>query len=136
MNAKERERFDALVQDAIDSLPARAAAMLDEVPVVVLDRPSAEMLRDVGIDPDEPGAGDDLCGVHSGTAQTDRSVEHSGAIPPVIHLFREAIVSLAGGWDQPGAEEEVYEQVRITLLHELGHQFGLDEDDLEALGYD
>ncbi len=129
-------RFDSLVQDAIDSLPPHLRRLVDEIPVVVLEQPDAKMLKELGIDPADESAPDELCGLHTGTAITEKSIEHSAELPTVIHVFRRGIVSLAGGWDQPNADEEIYEQVRITLLHELGHHFGLDEGDLEDLGYD
>ena len=134
MSPAEQARFDALVEDAIDALPPRVRELLDEVPVVVLDQPEAGMLEDLGIDPGDDEALDDLCGLHTGTAITERSVEHADA-PTVIHLFRRGIVALAGGWEQEGADDEIYEEVRTTLLHEIGHHFGLDEDDLDQLGY-
>jgi predicted Zn-dependent protease with MMP-like domain len=130
------ERFDALVRDAIDALPSRIRELLDEIPVVVLPQPSRPMLKDLGIDPDDPDAADELCGLHTGTAITERSIERSGELPTVIHLFRRGIVSVAGGWDGAEADDRIYEQVRITLLHEIGHHFGLDEGDLAGLGYD
>jgi predicted Zn-dependent protease with MMP-like domain len=135
MSPEEQKRFDSLVEDAIESLPARYRRVLDELPVVVLDEPTPQMLKDVGVDPADPDAADEICGLHTGTAITEKSVER-GDLPTVIHLFRRGIVSLAGGWDQPGADEEVYEEVRTTLLHEIGHHFGLDEGDLEELGYE
>jgi predicted Zn-dependent protease with MMP-like domain len=135
MSKEEQDRFDALVEDAIESLPARYRQVLDEIPLVVLDEPTPEMLKHLGIEPGDPDAGDEICGLHTGTAITERSVEHP-ELPTVIHLFRRGIVSLAGGWDQPGADDEVYEEVRTTLLHEIGHHFGLDEGDLEELGYE
>jgi len=131
----ERDRFDALVEDALEALPPRVRSLLDEVPLVVLDEPTPEMLRDLGIDPADADALDELCGLHSGTAITERSIEHP-ELPDVIHLFRRGIVALAGGWDQEHADERIYEEVRITLLHEIGHHFGLSEEDLEELGYE
>jgi predicted Zn-dependent protease with MMP-like domain len=135
VTGEQRQRFDALVEDAIQALPPRIRALLDEVPVVVLDEPDAAMLRSLGADAHEPGAADEICGLHTGTMLTERSVEHAD-LPTVIHLFRRGILSLAGGWDQPGAEDAIYEEVRVTLLHEIGHHFGLQEDDLERLGFD
>jgi predicted Zn-dependent protease with MMP-like domain len=130
----ERERFDALVEDAIAALPARVRALLDEVPVVVLDEPEPAMLKDLGVDlAKEPDALEEICGLHTGTMLTERTVEH-GDLPTVIHLFRRGIVALAGGW--AAGDDEVYEEVRVTLLHEIGHHFGLDEGDLEELGYE
>jgi len=142
-----RERFDRIVEDVIRALPARYAALLDEISIVVLDEPTPEMLRDLGLDPREPGIADEICGLHTGTALTERSVEQGADLPTQVHLFRRGIVELAGGWQrktiteegetfQVGGEEEIYEEIRITLLHELGHHFGLDEDDLGRLGYD
>jgi predicted Zn-dependent protease with MMP-like domain len=133
MKRRRVERFDELVQDAIEGLPSRYRRLIDEIPVVVLDRPTPEMLRDVGVPTTEA---DELCGLHTGTAITERGVERHGELPTVIHLFRNGIVSLAGGWDHPQADERIYEEIRITLLHEIGHHFGLDEEDLEELGYD
>lgn len=136
MSPQEQDRFDALVEDAIEALPPRVRALLDEVPVVVMDEPSAEMLRELEIDPIEADAVDELCGLHTGVAMTERSIEHSAELPTTIHLFRRGIIALAGGWDQEHAEDEIYEEIRTTLLHEIGHHFGLDEDDLTELGYD
>lgn len=149
MTPEQRERFDALVQDAIQSLPPRFREVLDEIPVVVVDRPDralvAELRREGVLPPARPGddentgegelSDEELMGLHTGIAITDRSVGDSGTLPGVIHIFRDGVVAFAGGWDQPHAEEEIYEEVRVTLLHELGHHFGLDEEDLDRLGY-
>jgi predicted Zn-dependent protease with MMP-like domain len=139
VNRRDRERFDALFDEAIGDLPARVRSLLDEIPVIVLDRPTPEMLRDLGIDPASEAV-NELCGLHTGTALTERSIDVSGDLPTEIHLFRDGIVALAGGWEQDLGGEEVddavYEEIRITLLHEIGHHFGLDEDDLADLGYD
>jgi predicted Zn-dependent protease with MMP-like domain len=144
----DRERFDRLVEDAIDALPAGVRALLDEISVVVLDEPTGEMLRDLGIDAGDADAKAELCGLHTGIALTERSVEFGAELPPQVHLFRRGIVELAGGWKAVeemgedgekrvvGGDDEIYEEIRITLLHEIGHHFGLDEDDLERLGYD
>jgi predicted Zn-dependent protease with MMP-like domain len=128
-------------------LPGNVREMLDHVPVVVLDCPTPEMVQSLKQDGTlEPEAdGMDLCGLHTGVAITERSVEDPGGWglqhasdasgPEQIHLFRIGILDLAGGWEQPNADEEVYEEIRITLLHEVGHHFGLDEGDLDELGY-
>ena len=87
----------------------------------------------------DPREGGRIAGLHTGIARTERSVEHSGELPGQIHLFREGVLHMAGGW--PSRVDEAFlaaldEEIRITLLHEIGHEMGLDEDDLEALGYD
>lgn len=126
----ERERFDALMEEAIDALPENIRALLDETPVIVEDCPPSHIMREMEItDPT------DLCGLHSGTAITERSVEHGHDLPEEIRLFRAGIVAVAGGWDQDDADDAVYGEIWVTLLHEIGHHFGLDEDDLDRLGY-
>lgn len=140
MLPKARRKFDALLEEIIESLPPRVQALLEETPVLVDDRPSRALLAELGLDPRDEG----LCGLHSGTPLTERSVSHGHDLPETIHLFREGIIDQAGGWtpwqddegQQWGGEEEVRRQIRITLLHEIGHHFGLDEADLAALGYE
>jgi predicted Zn-dependent protease with MMP-like domain len=136
VNAPERARFDGLLESVLDGLPAQYRRLLDEAPLVVEDEPSAELLSQLGFDAD-----DDLCGLHEGLARTERSVEMP-SLPDVITLFRRGIIDQAGGWEpgdlegEPcGGEAAVRAEIRITLLHEMGHHFGLDEDDLDRLGY-
>ncbi|MFG0305858.1 MAG: metallopeptidase family protein [Phycisphaerales bacterium JB040] len=132
MTHDERDRFDRLFDGVLTTLPGQAREVIERVPVILEDRPGPEVLREFGIDPDEPEAHLELCGLHTGVMDTELQIEMDGVLPSQIHLFREAIVCHAGGWDDP---EEIRRQIAITLLHEIGHQIGLDEDDLDALGY-
>lgn len=129
----ERERFDTLLEKHLDVLPERFAAFLEEVPLVVEDRPSRELLEEIEI-----SDGGDLCGLHSGVPLTERSVEDHATIPDQIMLFREPIFRMAhlAGRSSRARRDELDRQIRITLLHELGHHLGLDEDQLEELGYE
>jgi predicted Zn-dependent protease with MMP-like domain len=139
----ERDRFDALVERVIAELPEGIGRLIDEMPVVVEDVPDAALLRDLGMNPDEA---DELCGLHTGVANTESSVESPGDLPSQIMLFRVGILAMAGGWEAgveggteasvDAGEESVLAEIRVTLLHEIGHQFGLDEDDLRELGYE
>jgi predicted Zn-dependent protease with MMP-like domain len=146
MTEAQREEFDAILEDVIDGLPRSIGALLNEVSLVVMDRPTPEMVeelrRDGLLTAEEGGDADggDLCGLHTGTGLTERSVEDSGVLPDQIHLFRDGIAALALeeaglGWGEPAAAEAIYEETRTTLLHEIGHHFGLDEGDLDELGY-
>jgi len=134
-----RARFDALLQEVIDELPTGVARLLEEVPVVVIDRPTDAMLRSLGVDPGDAG-GEELFGLHSGPAITERSIEASGELPDEIHLFREGLIRGVGGVRRlerdPHAVESLRREIRVTLLHEIGHHMGLEEDDLFELGYD
>ena len=136
MTPGQSGRFDELVEEAIGELPERIAALLEEMPVVVLDRPDAAMLKDLGLDPNDEAAAGEICGLHTGFSNTELGIESQGVLPSQVHLFRDGIVALAGGWAGPEAEDLIYEQIMVTLLHEIGHQMGLDEDDLTELGYD
>lgn len=131
-----RDIFDAILEAELDALPPQAVAVVDESAVIVEDEPSAEVLRSVGMDPAE---GPDLCGLHDGIPETEQSVDDTYMLPTQIMLFRGPIIRLAGYRVEGGQEvnrAELIEQIHITLLHEIGHQFGLDEDDLSELGYD
>ena len=129
----ERRRFDALLEKHLEALPERFAAFLEEVPLVVEDEPDPELLEGMGMDRD-----DDLCGLHSGVPLTDRGVEESFALPDEIRLYRGPIYRLAKsvGRSRAARRDELDRQIRITLLHELGHHLGLDEDQLADLGYE
>jgi predicted Zn-dependent protease with MMP-like domain len=136
---RDRERFDALFEEVLDALPPAIHELIEEAPVILDDRPPRKLLRELGMDPSE----DDLCGLHTGIPLTQRTVQDSGQLPDVIHLFRQGIIDHAGGWEEGedeegpfGGEARIREEIRITLLHEIGHHFGLDEDDLARLGYD
>ena len=140
MNKAERDRFDGLLEDVMDALPPRVRRLLDEAPLIVDDRPSEQLLKELSMTMED----DILCGLHSGVPLTERSVTHSGELPETIHLFREGILEEAGGWERWqdeddlwwGGEVRVKEEIRITLLHEIGHHFGFDEDKLAELGYE
>lgn len=123
----QRDRFDAVFEDILESLPDHIHELIERVPVIVEDRASRKLLVELGMDPDE----DDLFGLHTGVPMTEKSVEGE-AVPgeDYIMIFREPILAMAAGDPEVLARE-----VRITLLHEIGHQFGLDEDDLADLGY-
>ncbi len=127
-----RLRFDDLLAAIIDELPPDIHALLEEVPVIVEDEPSNELLRELGMSRRRS----ELCGLHSGVALTRRSVEHHARLPDQVMLFRGPIVRVVNRMKsgRPGVAD-LEEQIRVTLLHEIGHHFGLDEEDLARLGY-
>lgn len=138
MTRAERERFDRILERVIETLPEGLRRLLEEAPVVVDDLPPPEVMAEFGVE--DPA---DLCGLHSGVPLNERSVSDPGGIVETISLYRVGIVEAAGGWrrwwdeqGQPwGGVDRVEEEIRVTLLHEIGHHFGLGEEDLERLGY-
>ncbi len=135
MREQDLKLVDRAVQRALDRLPDPLSQLIEEVPIVLIDHPTAEMLADLGIDPNDPDAFDEICGLHTGIPITEDSVEHSAELPTVIHLFRRGLIGMA--LDEAGRvdPETLDREVQITILHELGHHFGLEEQDLDDLGY-
>ena len=130
MQPHQRDRFDRELEDVLSHMPPLIHQLIDEVPLVVEDHPSEETAKELGI-----RYRDDLCGLYTGIPLSDRSVMHSGVLSDVVTIYREGITRAAS--DELGYVhlEELREQIRITILHELGHHHGLDEDELHELGY-
>ncbi|MGP1272612.1 MAG: metallopeptidase family protein [Phycisphaerales bacterium] len=130
------EEFDGIVEAVILALPPRwRRAVEEDVPVIVQDRPSPDMLADLGLR-DDPDAGDEILGLHTGTMPTEASVDDPAAAPTVIHVFRIGLTEYVRAPDGTVDRLALAEEIRTTVLHELGHYFGLDEDHLADLGYD
>lgn len=108
------EEFERLVSDAIDGVPEPFASALDEVAVVVEERAPAEM--------------GDLYGLYTGVPLIE-GVDLPGMLPAHIAVYRRPLL------DHCHDPQELVRQVRITVLHELGHHLGFDERRLEDLGY-
>ncbi|GAB2919115.1 metallopeptidase family protein [Rhodococcus aerolatus] len=106
--------FDDLVADALDLLPPALTAAMDNVVVLVEGR-----------DPDEPG----LLGLYRGIALTERDSSYGGALPDTITLYRDALLEVCD------SREQVVEEVAVTVVHEVGHHFGIDEARLHELGW-
>ena len=119
-------RFEVLVSRALDRLPEEFHAHMENVSVMIADEPDRETLAAMGMDPDDPE--DTLFGLYEGVPLVDRGFGDV-LLPDTITIFRRPLLE----WAE--SEEEVIEEVRITVLHEIGHFFGLDEDRLEELGY-
>ncbi|HEV7299312.1 MAG TPA: metallopeptidase family protein [Tepidisphaeraceae bacterium] len=119
-----KARFAELVEEALSSLPEPFASHLDEVPVEVRDRPTKKELRSVGL-----GSNDLLMGLYQGRPRTDRSVMDSGNLPDVVYVFQEDIELACD------SEVELINEVRVTVLHEIGHHYGMTEEQLDELGF-
>jgi predicted Zn-dependent protease with MMP-like domain len=117
------QRFAGLVESALDALPEEVRHWLDNVEVVVADWPSREHLSAVGV-----GSGGTLLGLYEGVPITERSAGYGMVLPDKVTIFRGPILSLCQ------TEDDVEQKVRRTVLHELAHHFGLDDDHLIRLG--
>ncbi|MFA5891628.1 MAG: metallopeptidase family protein [Actinomycetota bacterium] len=109
-----RRRFEELVADAIDALPEEISAAMSNVAVVVEDG----------------GAPKDTLGLYQGIPQPDRDAGYTGALPDVITIYRRPIEARAR------TPEELADEVRTTVFHEVAHHFGIDDERLRELGWD
>ena len=112
----DAEAFEALVVDELDDLPDDMVDGLENLVFVVEDRPEDGSL--------------DLLGEYQGVALTDRGQYGFGELPDRIGLFREPLLAIA-----EGDLEELKEQIHITLVHEIAHFYGIDDDELHRLGW-
>ncbi|WP_073391178.1 metallopeptidase family protein [Jatrophihabitans endophyticus] len=112
----DRHRFEDMVGEALDTLPAEFTRLMRNVVVQVEDAP-----------PDGPGDG--LFGLYEGVPLTERMSDYSAVLPDRITIFRLATLAACD------SEAEVVAEVRTTVVHEVGHHFGIDDDRLHELGY-
>lgn len=107
--------FEDLVTEALDTIPPELARVMDNVVVLVEDEAPA----------DSPG----LLGLYEGTPLTDRDGWYAGVLPDTIRLFRLPILRLCESYD------DAVDEVRVTVVHEVAHHFGIDDDRLDELGW-
>lgn len=108
------QRFDELLGDALDLIPPELAAAIDNVVVLVEDR-----------DPEDP----ELLGLYQGIALTERDSSYAGALPDTITIYRDSLLEICDN------EDDVVTEVAITVIHEIAHHFGIDDDRLHELGW-
>lgn len=110
----DAQRFDELVSDALDLIPPKLAAAMDNLVVLIENR-----------HPEEP----ELLGLYEGVALTHRDSDYAGSLPDAITIYREALL------DACESADEIVEEVAVTVIHEIAHHFGIDDDRLEELGW-
>jgi predicted Zn-dependent protease with MMP-like domain len=118
-----RDEFRELVEEAIDSIPERFAKHVRNVGFIIEDEPSAELL-----DEQEIEEGGTLFGLYHGTPLTERRWDHGNELPDRILLFRTPIEEEGGG-----SEDATFAVIGETLIHELGHYFGMTEEEIDVV---
>lgn len=119
-----REQFRALVAEAIDSIPQRFADHIRNVAIVIEEAPSPQLLAEMGIEPP-----DTLLGLYQGTPLTERRRDHGNDLPDRVLLFQRPIEEDA----EDELDGDVVGVIGETLIHELGHYFGMSEDEIMAI---
>jgi predicted Zn-dependent protease with MMP-like domain len=113
------DQFEAAVEEALASIPADLLAEMDNVVVTVEDEPSAGDLADLGMGPDEL-----LFGLYQGTPLTERGASTYGDLPDRIVIYRLPLLEACD------SRRQLRREIRDTVIHEVGHYFGFDEDAL------
>lgn len=116
--------FDRVIEEAIARIPPEIRNHLDNVLITVLPEPSQELLAELGFPPDE-----ELFGVYSGVPLPERSPTDPPLYPDTIHIFQEPLEAFCR------TREELIEEIEITIVHEIAHFVGFDDDELESFGY-
>lgn len=116
--------FLEVIEEVIEQLPDRFRRAARSAFIEVQDQPDADTVRRLGL----PGRRS-LLGLYTGVPNTERTIHASGTLPDRIILYHKNILGICR------TDQEVIEQIRITLLHEVGHLLGMDDDELRALGY-
>ena len=114
--ALSREEFEGLVSLALDSVPEQLLNLADNVVVLVEDEPP-------------PSDGREILGLYEGIPLTERSTSYSGVLPDHIRIFQGPLQRMCR------SHAEVVDEIRITVVHEIAHHFGIDDERLHALGY-
>jgi predicted Zn-dependent protease with MMP-like domain len=117
-------QFDQIVQQALDRIPARFRETMDNLLITVEQRPSRELLEEMDLPPDEP-----LFGVFEGVPLPERSIVEPPLYPDRIILFQQPLQQVCRSL------EELESEIEITVVHELAHYLGMDEAELQDLGY-
>jgi predicted Zn-dependent protease with MMP-like domain len=117
-----RRRFEALVERALAALPERFKKRLENIAVIVEDWPDEETLRDMGVEPP-----DTLYGLYRGVDLPHRDTSYGNVLPDTITIYQGPIE------EDCASEAEMADEVRITVVHELGHYFGLSDGEMEQL---
>ena len=130
MDPRLRNFFDLQLEEVLQRLPQRVHDLLAEVPLFVEDYPPQSVLAKLGLT-----HRDQLCGLYTGVPLDARSGFDAPQMPDVVTIYREGILNMAAGDADGLTESKLQRQIHITVLHELGHHHGLDEDELDDLGY-
>ncbi|MFI5834318.1 metallopeptidase family protein [Micromonospora sp. NPDC051300] len=109
-----RDRFEELVGEALDEVPEELLGLMSNVVILVED---------------DPPPGENLLGLYEGHALTTRGWDYAGVLPDRILIYRNPILAICD------TDEDVVDEVAVTVVHEIAHHFGIDDERLHALGW-
>ena len=121
----KRAEFESLVEAALRKIPSRFRDAMQNVGIIVEDWPDPELMEEITGD-----RGEVLYGLFTGTPLTERHYDDWGGLPAMIHIYRKPLE------EDFSDREELIREIEITLVHEIAHYLGIDEEKLAEYGYD
>ena len=122
-SAGTKEDFEKLVRDALDGLPDEIESLMSNVDVVIEDLPTRKLAAEIDVDREG------LLGLYQGIPLTERGESYFGVLPDRIALYRTNLERMAR------SRQELTQIVKKTVMHEIAHHFGIDDERLEELGW-
>jgi predicted Zn-dependent protease with MMP-like domain len=130
MNSQERKRFDKILEEVLAAMPPLVRELLDKIALDVEDYPSRQIMEEMDLE-----YRDDLCGLYTGIPLGEKHLDSPPHLSDAVLIYREGIVAATADEYGRVTNAGLRKQIRITVLHELAHHFGMTEEELEELGY-
>jgi len=118
----DRKSFEEILLSALKELPVKFRHRMENIEIVIEDKPSEELLKERGLNPSTL-----LLGLYQGVPVTKRGVYYTNVLPDKITIFKENVEKIAGDF----FEQNLKETLKRVIVHEIGHYYGLDEKDMK-----
>jgi predicted Zn-dependent protease with MMP-like domain len=130
VNPTTRRRFDKILEEVLAEMPPLVQGLLEKIALDVEDYPSPEIMKEMELE-----YRDELCGLYAGVPLGEKHLEALPHLSDSVMIYREGIFAETAEQDGRVTKEGLRKQIRITILHELAHHFGMTEEELDELGY-
>jgi predicted Zn-dependent protease with MMP-like domain len=130
VNPRVRKQFDNILEEVLAEMPPLVHELIEKISLDVEDYPSRQVMEEMGIE-----YRDELCGLYTGIPLGEKHLESTPHLSDTVMIYREGIVSSTADEYGRVTKEGLRKQIRITILHELAHHFGMTEEELDEMGY-
>jgi predicted Zn-dependent protease with MMP-like domain len=130
VNPAARKRFDKILEEVLAAMPPLVHELIEKISLDVEDYPSHQIMEEMDLE-----YRDELCGLYTGIPLGEKHLESPPHLSDAVTIYREGIVAETAEQYGRVTKEGLREQIRVTVLHELAHHFGMTEEEIEELGY-